>query len=216
MSRRTPSGPPWWCLGVVRAASWGVPARVRDDWRAKWLSVLCNAWILAQRGEVDPKILRRCCGDCLMDVFHGRISPQETRHLLRSPSVVLAGAVLVLSLVAVASHGFVGTRALFRPLPVSDTDRLVRIRFTGAAGQPAGVPPWVLPSWEANATLLSGIAAYTHKPYAPLARVTPNFFSLLGTRAAEGRVFKPGDRDTAILSEAERRTLFGSRGVTTR
>jgi hypothetical protein len=210
MSRRTPSGPPWWCLGVVRAASWGVPARVRDDWRAKWLSVLCNAWILAQRGEVDPKILRRCCGDCLMDVFHGRISPQETRHLLRSPSVVLAGAVLVLSLVAVASHGFVGTRALFRPLPVSDTDRLVRIRFTGAAGQPAGVPPWVLPSWEANATLLSGIAAYTHKPYAPLARVTPNFFSLLGTRAAEGRVFKPGDRDTAILSEAERRTLFGS------
>jgi hypothetical protein len=130
MSRRAPSGPPWWCLGVVRAVAWGVPTRARNDWRAKWLSVLWNAWILAQRGEVDSKILRRCCADCLVDVFHGRISPQEMRRLLRSPSLVLAGAALALGIFAVASHGFMGTRALFQPLPVNDPNQLVRIRFT--------------------------------------------------------------------------------------
>jgi MacB-like periplasmic core domain len=209
MSRGVPSGPPVWCLGLVRAAAWFVPGRARNEWRAKWLGVLSSAWILSQRGEVEPKILQRCCSDCLADMFHGRISRQAIRHLVRSPSVVLTGALLALGVLAVSSHGFSGTRALFRPLPVDDPDRLVRIRYTGAATQPAGVPPRFLPSWEAHSTLLSGIAAYIHNPYAPLARVTPNFFSLLGTKAAQGRVFAPNDRDTAILSDSGRQTLFG-------
>ncbi len=209
MRRPAPSEPPWWCVGLVKAAAWLVPGRARTDWRAKWLGVVSSAWILSQRGEVDPRVMRRCAADCLANVFHARTSGREARQLLRSPGVVLAGAVFALAVMTVASHGFSGTRALFRPLPVEDPGRLVRIRFTGAAGQIAGVPPWVLPAWDAHSNLLTGIAAYIHRPYAPLARVTPNFFSLLGTKAAQGRLFAAGDRDTAILSDSGRRALFG-------
>jgi hypothetical protein len=147
---------------LVWAAAILVPGHARAAWRSKWDSVLSSAWILAQRGELDPHILRRCATDLLADVLHGRISPQRLRQLLRSPQLVLGGALLSLAAIALASHGFRGTRQLFQPLPVGDPDRLVRIRYTGTAAQPAGVPPWVLPSWRANTKLLSGIGPYVH------------------------------------------------------
>jgi hypothetical protein len=195
---------------VVWAAAILVPGRARAVWRSKWDSVLSSAFILAQRGELDPRILRRCARDLLGDVLHGRISPQQLRQFVRSPKLVLGGALLSLTVIALASHGFRGTRALFQPLPVEDPDRLVRIRYTGTAAQPAGVPPWVLPSWRANTKLLSGIASYVHKFNAPLARVTPNFFDVLGAKAAQGRLFRPDDRDVAVLS-ARGSSALGSR-----
>jgi len=146
----------------------------------------------------------------LADVLHGRISPQELRQLLRSPRLILGGALVCIAALALASQGFRGTRALFQPLPLEDPDRLVRIRYTGTVAQPAGVPLRVLPSWRANATLVSGIASYVHKFNAPLARVTSNFFDLIGTKAVQGRLFQPNDRDVAVLSDAGRRALFGT------
>lgn len=194
---------------LVWAAALLVPGQARAAWRAKWDSVLSSAWVLAQRGELDPHILRRCTRDLLGDVLHGRISPQQLRQLVRSPQLVLGVALLSIAAIALASHGFRGTRALFEPLPVQDPDRLVRIRYTGTAAQPAGAPLWVLPAWHANTKLLSGIASYIHKFNAPLARVTPNFFDVLGAKAAEGRLFRSDDRDVAVLSDATGQKLFG-------
>jgi hypothetical protein len=209
MSLHLSSRPPISYRALVWAASWLVPGRARAGWRAKWDSVLSNVWILTQRGELDPGMLHRCCRDCLADLVNGRISQQELRQLLRSPRLVLAGALLGILAIGLVSHGFAGTRGLFRPLPVEEPERLVRIRYTGAAGQPAGVPPRVLPAWRANSALVSGIASYLHKPYAPLARVTANFFSVLGAKGAQGRLFEASDRQVAVLSEAARRELFG-------
>src|SRR3974377_2630327 len=93
MSLRAPSRPPMWCRSLVWVAAWLVPTRARAEWRAKWRSVLANAWILSQRGEIEPRVLRHCCADCLADVFHGWISRPQVRQFLRSPSLVLARAV---------------------------------------------------------------------------------------------------------------------------
>jgi hypothetical protein len=201
------SHPPVRYRWLVWAAGWLTPGRARAAWREKWDSIFASVWVLAQRGEVDPQILKQCARDCVSEIF--RTWMGRERQLLRSPRFVLAGALAAIALIGLVSHGFAGTRAIFRPLPVDDPDRLVRIRYSGAAGQPSGVPPRVLPAWRANASLVSGIASYLHKPYAPLARVTPNFFSVLGAKAAQGRLFQPGDRDEAVLSEPAREALFG-------
>jgi len=209
MPEESRPGPPVLYRGLLRAASWLVPVRARNTWHAKWDSVLSNAWILTERGELERSVLMRCGRDCLCDVLYGRVSKQELRHEVRSPRIILAAGFLMLALVALLSYGFAGTRALFQPLPVQDPEGLVWIRYTGTAGQLSGVPPRVLPAWRANSTLVSGFASYIHKPFSPLARVTPNLFSVLGTRAAQGRLFRPDDSDVVVLSEAGRLSLFG-------
>ena len=194
---------------LVRAAALLAPTRVRAAWRAKWESVFSNAWVLTQRGELDTGVLGKCCRDCIGDVLHGWISPEQARQLARSPQLVLTAALLGIVIIGLASRGFSGTRGLFRPLPVEEPENLARIRYSGTAGQLAGVPLRVLPSWRANTSMVSALASYLHKPYAPLARVTTNFFSVLGTKPAQGRLFGAGDRDVAILSEPARQSLFG-------
>ena len=210
MPEESRPGPPALYRGLLRVASWLVPSRARNAWHSKWDSVLSNAWILKERGELDRGVLGRCGRDCLCDVLYGRISKQELRREARSPRFILAAGFVMLVLLAALSHGFAGTRALFRPLPVQDPDRLVWIRYTGTAGQLSGVPPRVLPAWRANSTLVTGIASYWHKPYAPHAHVTANFFSLLGTSSDLGRLFEPDERDVAILTGSAARTMFGA------
>src|SRR6516162_1649481 len=156
MPEESRPGPPVLYRGLLRAASWLVPSRARNAWHSKWDSVLSNAWILTERGELDRGVLKRCGRDCLCDVLYGRISKPELRREVRSPRFILAAGFLMLVLLAVLSHGFAGTRALFQPLPVQDPDRLVWIRYTGTAGQLAGVPPRVLPAWRTNSTLVTG------------------------------------------------------------
>jgi hypothetical protein len=202
--------PPIVYRGLLRAASWLVPARARAAWHAKWDSLLSNVWILTERGELERSVLVRCSRDCLSEILYGRISQQELRREARSPRLVLALGLLMLAFLGLFSYGFAGTRALFQPLPVQDPDRLVWIRYTGTAGQLSGVPPRVLPAWRANSSLVTDIASYWHKPYAPHARVTTNFFSLLGTRAAQGRLFEPDERDVAVLTGAARRGMFAA------
>ena len=163
---------------------------------------LRSAWILFRRGELGRKKLVGAFWACLSEPW-GR-----SAWAPRSPRLVLVAATMALAVIGILSHGFSATRALFRPLPVPDTARLVAIRYTGSVGQPAGVPPRLLPGWRENAKLLSGLAAYWHRPYAPSASVTPNFFSVLGTHAALGRLFQPEDRGVAVLSDTYWRTSF--------
>ncbi|MBV9506446.1 MAG: ABC transporter permease [Acidobacteriia bacterium] len=196
---------------LVRAASWFVPAQVRPAWRTKWDSVLSNAWVLTERGELNGRVLSECSRDCLKDVVYGWKTKQELRQLLRSPRFVIMALASVLVVMGILTFGFSGTRGLFRPLPVTDPDRLVWIRYTGSVGQMVGVPPRVLPGWRAHSSLVSGIAAYWRKPFAPHVHATTNFFSVLGAKASEGRLFVPGDRDAAILSDSGRRTIYGSK-----
>ena len=189
---------------LVQAVSWLVPTHARSVWRCQWDSVLQNAWTLFERGELNRNDLLGGVGHCVSDAW------KKSSFSHRSPRFVLLAALMALVIIGILSHGFIATRSLFRPLPVENAERLVWIQYTGSVGQPIGVPPRFLPVWRANSSLLSGLAAYWHRPYAPYARVTTNFFAVLGTRPAQGRLFQSQDRDAAILSAAAWKTRFGS------
>ncbi|HJT86361.1 MAG TPA: ABC transporter permease [Bryobacteraceae bacterium] len=200
------------CRWLVRVASWIVPTRSRPEWRRKWESTLADWWILVERGELSPASAREwrvLVRRLFRHAFETRITREQLRAARRSPALPLAVGIFALAALALSSHGFRGTRALFEPLPVTDPNRLVAIRYSGSAGQPSGVPPRLIPLWRGS-SLLSGLAAYSHRFRSPRARATTNFFALLGTRPAAGRLFLPGETDTAVVSAEVWRDAFGT------
>ena len=205
--------PPWLCRVLVRTASWIVPQQAREEWRARWDSSLWNWWILFERGELTARdraeLIRHSWGS-FRDAVWLRITPEHLRHSLRSPRFLLAAAAAALVLLGIASAGFTGTRALLRPLPIADPDSLVTIRYTGSMNQPNGVPPKLVPVWTQHSKLLDGVAGYVRHPYSSHARVTADFFTVLGTPVVLGRTFREGDADAAILSHSVWRGIYGS------
>jgi hypothetical protein len=197
--------PPLVCRYMIRAASWIVPARLRSPWRLKWESMLGNAWILLERGELDRsgrEWLAACPWASLQDALRSRLS------LFRSPEFLFSAALAALVFIGILSQGFRGTRALFERLPIEDPGSLVALRYTGSVGQPAGVPPRLLPLWAAKASLVAGIAGFWHRTNSPHGHVTSNFFDVLGARPAHGRLFRPNDREVAVLSDSTWRNTF--------
>jgi hypothetical protein len=197
--------PPLVCQYLIRAASWIVPARLRSAWRQKWGSMLENAWILLERGELDRtgrEWLASCCWASFQDALRTRLP------LFRSPQFLFSAGLIALALVGILSQGYRGTRAFFERLPIEDPGRLVALRYTGSVGQPSGVPPRLVPLWAAKASLVSGIAGFWRRPNSIHGRVTNNFFELLGATPARGRLLQSGDRDTAVLSDWTWRNTF--------
>ncbi len=204
---------PFVCRALVRAASWVAPPRARAAWREKWDSNLWNWWILFERGELsarDRVELTRYCWGSFADAFRLRVSPSQLRHAARGPAFVLTSAVAALLLMAALTHGFRNTRSLFTPLPLDDPGSLVDIRYSGALNEPFGIPPSLALLWNSKSRLLAGLAGFVHRPNEPGAFVTWNFFKVMGVKPALGRLFQPGDTDSAILSAGAWRAMFGS------
>ncbi len=211
MARKGGLQAPLLCRLLLRCASWLAPGHARPEWFARWDRALENCTTLYNRGELTRGARRTfwaLCRAAFRDALYTRIPEEQLRHRLRSPGFVLLTAVALLVVVGSLSVGFRGTRALFDPLPIQDPDRLVSIRYTGPAGAPSGVPPREIPIWRGRSKLLSDVAGYWRRRRSSHARVTSNFFPLLGTKPAIGRLLRPGDRDLAILSAAEWRHSF--------
>lgn len=211
MTARRNVQPPLLYRCLVRVASWIVPRRARREWRAKWDSSLWDWLVLLQRGELAGKVhadLLRYVWGSFREALWLRVSPRHLRWAVRSPVFLLASAAALVAVMAALTAGFSGTRALFQPIPVADPDRLVSVRYTGSLDQPFGVPPRLVPLWRAQSKLLADLAGYVRQPYWQ-ARVTTNFFDLLGTRPAIGRAFRPGDGDVALLDHDVWRTVYG-------
>ncbi len=211
MARERHPRPPIVCRALVRLATFVAPATARAEWRAKWDSNLWNWWILFERGELTARDQARLIAyiwGSLMDAFWLRFSRAHLRHTARGAGAVLAAGAVALALMAAATHGFRGTRALFDPLPLENPDALVSIRYTGAANEPFGVPPRVIPVWREKSKLLVDLAGYLRPARNPRAWVTTNFFSVMGVNPALGRTFRPGDADVAILSGGAWITMF--------
>ena len=205
--------PPLVCRGLVHAASWVAPPRARAEWREKWDSNLWNWWVLFERGELsarDRAELMRYCWSSFVDAFRLRVSPSQLRRAVRGPGFVLGSAATALLLLAAVTHGFRNTRALFTPLPMEDPGALVDVRYSGALDQPFGIPPRLALLWNSKSRLLAGLAGFVDRPNEPEARVTRNFFSVMGVKPALGRLFQPGDTDAAILSGGAWRSMFAS------
>jgi len=128
---------------------------------------------------------------------------QDVRFALRGmrqrpafTAVVLA--TLALGIGANAAIFSVVDAVLFRPLPYANVDRIVRLAHD-APYQSVSEPEFI--DYQRDVSALSALAAFNSGPVTvtinedPIrvaaSRVSKDFFSILGTRAAVGRVFSP-------------------------
>ena len=151
------------------------------------------------------------------------------RMLLRSPGFALVAIVtLALGIGANTAIFSVANALLLRPLPYVHPERLVLVY-----AQKPDAPGQVLPFSFPRATFLneksrafSGIAAFTNESFnltglgdpeqLTAARVSWNFFEVLGVRAAFGRTFlpeedRPGAKAVCLISHALWTRTFGAR-----
>ena len=113
---------------------------------------------------------------------------------------------------------------LLRDLPYSDPERIVSIT-TVIQGNPSAASPPDFLDWRAQASSFSGIAAYftsttnltgSGEPQRlNQARVSANFFDVLGVRLEKGRAFQRGEDDRSaprvvVLSDGLWRSRFGA------
>jgi len=156
---------------------------------------------------------------------------QALRSLARAPGFV-AVVVLILGLGIGANTAIfsVVRSVLLRPLPFREPGRLVRIfesfREGGDEAQLA-LAPLTWQRWRASNTVFEDIGAATgtsltlggsgeEAQYVPAARVSHNFFSVLGVNPLLGRVFTPeetnapGKSPLAVLSYSLWQSRFGA------
>jgi putative ABC transport system permease protein len=136
------------------------------------------------------------------------------RALRNSPIFALTAILTIaLGIGATTAIFSVVNSVLLRPLPYADPDRLafiwMDIRARGVPDSP--IPPGDLPDLIEQVPAFNGIAGLVIQGRAPFigndarpemivtAHVTPNFFSVLGTRIALGRNFISTDGDLPAL-----------------
>ncbi len=151
---------------------------------------------------------------------------QGVRALVRAPGFcALALTTLALGIGATAAMFSVVYGVLFRPLPFTAPEQLVRMwQTTAGNGQRGSFSPGVFLDLQREARSLSGAAGYigtfagvalgAEPVRLPGAEVTASFFDVLGASAARGRVFDAtGDASGAalvVLSDGAWRQHFGA------
>ena len=151
------------------------------------------------------------------------------RNLRKNPGFTLA-ALLTLALgIAGNTVIFSITSALLlRPLPYSDPSRLMLIGMNRQESGHTSTPPCTLARYEEmrdDSSSFSGVAAVTgdsanltgngEPEQIPIARVSPNFFDLLGIRPQLGRAFtqdegQPDGKAVAMISDSLWHSRFGA------
>ena len=149
------------------------------------------------------------------------------RGFRRSPGfTALAVATLALGLGASAAMVGIVDRALIRPYPYARPDELVQVIETWSGARGFGPPSWgAFLDWRNEARSFDGIAGYLAQSgnlerrgepeRVRLVESTANLFDVLGTGAALGRTFSPGEDSpgaacVAVLGDPVWRTRFGA------
>ena len=157
------------------------------------------------------------------------------RMLRKNPAFALAAVVtLALGIGANTAIFSVCNAVLFKPLPYADPDRLVMLWERAGAGPLTPVAPANFVDWRGASRSFSEMAAFNpgfggsigfildgHSDATRLsgAKVSSNFFSVLGVRFTLGRSFlpeedRPGQDRVAILSHRLWQERFGGdRGI---
>jgi len=155
------------------------------------------------------------------------------RALRRTPTFT-GTAILILGLgVGMATAMLsVFDAALLQPLPIRDQNRVIVAWPVGKGGTEFPLFAEEYERLRDNSTTMEGVAGFAHwgAVHTPFsigdqslqlrqAQVSPNFFSVLGTSPALGRLLQPGDRmdgstPVMVISHATWRRLFaGERAV---
>lgn len=147
------------------------------------------------------------------------------RALRRAPGFAsLATVTLAMGVGLTVAMFSVVYGVLFRPLPFAAPDRVVQVFRTGLENQGGNMPPGPFFDLQHEARSLQGVAASSNTAFGlgsgidaarvDGAEVTPNYFDVLGARAALGRTLtattdRPGDA-LVVLSDATWRQHFAA------
>ena len=151
------------------------------------------------------------------------------RNLRKNPGFTLA-AVLTLALGIAGNTTIfsISSALLLRPLPYSDPSELVLLGMNRQESGHTSTPPCTLARYEEirdHSGSFSGVAAVTddsanltgdgEPEQIPIARVSPNFFDMLGIKPKLGRAFtsdegQPAGKPVVMISDSLWHSRFGS------
>lgn len=206
-----------WCRRLVDGAAWLVPGDSRDDWRREWHAEIAGYTAPARAGGAARRgLVWRVLGAAVhaawlrWDRWRGSMWTYDlriaVRSLLRQPAfAAVAVATLAVGIGANAAVFSAVYAVLLRPLPFPAPDRLVALTTTGPRAPQVGMessPPDFV-DWHDGASSFSAMAALSADAVAiagttpaeqvPGAAVTGEFFAVIGTTAARGRVLTVED-----------------------
>jgi hypothetical protein len=209
-----------------------VPARIRRAWLEKREAEVRHWWLfLAERGdsttEARLRVLERCWeafNDALAERFPGDETGGWPRRATRDPRFLFAALAAALAAILAGTGLLSSIRTVYRPLPFREARQLVacyQVHFLSAS---LGVQARYIEPWRKESKTLTGLAAYHIETYVlgrpglkdtslSGARVTPDFFQVLGAAAMLGRTFGPQDElagAQVVLSYRLWRSGFGS------
>lgn len=202
----------WQCTVALRTASLLVPKPERVAWYQEWYGEIWH-WLhfLAESGRLNTQLtlelLRHCWGafpDAAWHRFDQKKALRLYEEVPRSARFCLAAIGFAFIFLVLVTGLAPTIRAGFRPLPFQQPSRLAYLSFQNGFSQYdeeylfRGAANWMQYSKTAE-----GVAAYSWHPAVVRvpdgmvqdisALVSPNFFQLLGNKAALGRIFTPGD-----------------------
>ena len=201
----------WQCKFLLRTASWLVPKTQRAEWYQEWYAEVWH-WLhfLAESGRLNSQTsieLARHCWGAFPDAAWHRFNQKKVVRALdlvpRTARFCLSAILGALVLVVLVT-GFAPTiRSGFKPLPFRQPDRLAYLSLNGSFTKYDEANLFrVTEQWAQHSKTAEMVAAYSwhpvdlffpHKVQAVSARVSPNFFELLGNTAAMGRLFSSDD-----------------------
>ena len=202
----------WQCKFLLRSASLLVPKPQRDSWYQEWYGEIWH-WLhfLAESGRLNSRttmeLTRHCWGAFPDAAFHRFDHKKVTRVLDEEPRSArfCLSAILFAVLGLILVTGFAPTiRSGFKPLPFPQPDRLAYLSMHGSFTKYDEENLFrEAAKWAENSKTSEMVAAYSWHPVSLSfphdhvndisARVSPNFFDLLGNKAALGRLFTPAD-----------------------
>lgn len=185
------------------------PESDRDEWIDRWDANLAAWRILRRRGELrEPAGILGVYRDGLRDAFALRVRSDGAQAVLHGPASVLAASVALLILMAAGTHAFRGARSFFIPAPIQDPGALVSVQYSGRPSERAATLGRLIPLWRDKSAFASDIAGYRYAYNVSHAWVSWNFFTVLGTPPAAGRLFQPSDRNAVLLSYPAWRSIY--------
>jgi hypothetical protein len=229
----------WQCTLLLRAASLLVPKAKRRDWYQEWYAEIWHwAHFLHESGRMSGaaklELARHCWGafpDAAWHRFNQDRFLRDVDEVPRSARFCLGAISAALLLVFLVSGLAPTIRSSLapRPLPYAQPERIAQVSFPGNFNRyRESVIFYSAAQWAQRSRTAKAVAAYSFGEVqlrvesenfpGMTARVSPNFFELLGVKPALGRLFKPGDeRDCnqcAVVSQQFWKTrLRGDAGV---
>lgn len=208
-------------LLLIRLASWLAPQPMREDWRREWESEIRHARrTMEQRGEAPGAIrahLVQFAGGAFHDAAWHRRSvwnrerlTKDTAQRAESAGFCLAALAAMVVFIALSSGFLPRTRAVLLPLPYRDPGRVATVSEAGTLATRTGIHTAAVSLWRSQSRLIDDAATYAWTGESPwtgeagAARVSANFFYLLGARTSDGREFErnglAGCRQCVVLS----------------